>query len=186
MPEILNKIIIDPTNHISFVVLIIGFISNYLKPFIKSQDLFENDIQLILSEIKESICKEHALLLKATIDIDSSSALRGTPPNTPDLIGNYNTSLFKSIERTLKLKRLLKKVRSVYNFLFLSTIIGLIVLVFNLVSKNIMELNFNKYVIMTVTVLMTALFLGQIYGLFQLRKIEEKNKFFKEEILGSN
>ena len=177
---------IDLTNHISFVVLIIGFISNYLKPFIKSQDLFENDIQLILSEIKENICGEHALLLKAAIDIDSSSVLRGTPPNTPDLIGNYNALLFKSIERTLKLKRLLKKVRFIYNFLFFSTVTGLIVLVSNLISKNILEFNFNQYVIITIIALMTALFLGQIYGLFQLRKIEEKNKFFREEILGSS
>ena len=186
MIEIFNKIIIDPTNPISFLVLIIGFVSSYLKPFIKSQDFFEKDIQLTLSEIKEKICKKHLSLLKDAIEIDSLSSLRGTPSDTKDLIDNYTTSLFKNVERTLELKKVLKKIRFIYNFLFFSTIIGLIVLVFNSIVKGIIEFDFNKYVTVTIVVFMIFLILGQIYGLFQLRRIEEKNKFFREEIFDSN
>lgn len=184
MAEIFNKIIIDPTNYISLLVLIIGLVSNYLKPFVKSQDFFEEDIGLILSEIKEKICKEYFSLLKTALDIDSLSSLRGTPSNTPDLINTYTALLFKSVERTLELKKVLRKVRTIYSFLFFSTIIGLIVLLFNSILKSIVE--FNVYVTIILMISMILLIFGQIYGLFLLRRIEGKNKFFKEEILGSN
>ena len=184
MTEIFNKIIFDPTNYISMSVLIIGLVSNYLKPFIKSQDFFEEDIGLILSEIKEKTCKEYFSLLKTAIDIDSLSALRGTPSNTPDLINNYTVLLFKSVERTLELKRILRKVRAIYNFLFFSTTIGLIVLLSNSILKSIIKVN--KYITIILMISMILLILGQMYGMFLLRKIEGKNKFFKEEFLGSN
>ena len=184
MIEIFNKIIIDLTNYSSLLVVIIGLVSNYLKPFIKSQDFFEKDIGLILSEIKEKTCKEHTSLLKNAIDIDSLPSLRGTPSNTSDLINNYTVLLFKSIERTFELKKILRKVRSIYKFLFYSTMIGLIVFLLNTVLTSIIEVN--KYITMILMILMILMIFGQIYGMFLLKGIEEKYKFFKEEFLGSS
>ena len=175
-------VILSQHTTISLLTLCTGLVIRYFQPFIKNQEVFEKDIKLLLSKFKEKVCTEYNLtlenaVLQASLDASNLSSLRGSPPHKPDLIGNYTNILFNNIEKTSQLKRLLKKIRTIYNFLFISVVLAFIALAISLsVKNNIIFNNYAGYV-------MYILFFGQITSFVCIRYWGEQVKFFEEKVL---
>ena len=166
-------------------VLAVGLVLYHLKPFIKSQDIFEREIKLLLSKLREKVCTNYSLLLEkamsaTSLDVRDFSSLRGKPPDKPDIIDSHAKTLFKSIEKSLDLKKHLRKIRAIYSFLFISTIAGLIGLIFSLISYD----NITVYKNIISNIMLIFLF-GQIAGVIYIKNTERKIQFIEEEILDS-
>ncbi len=172
---------------LSLIVLFLGLVSYYFKPFIKSQYNLEKDIKLLLSKCKEKVCTAYSLILEkavleGSLDKDITSSLRGSPPNKPDLIGNYVNVLFNNVEYVSLLKIYLKKVRLIYNILFYSSMVALVVFIYNLIIRNtslkesiadIGEYNLTL-------LLMSCLCIGQIVSIICIRYLGNRVMYFEE------
>ena len=173
------------TNLLAFANLftgLFGLLLYHLKPFIKSQDRLEQDIELLLCKFKEKVCVEYIRILekavlKASLDESNLSSLRGSPPHKPDLVGNYTNIFFNSIERTFQLKSLLKTIKFTYNFLLFLVVTPFIIFFISLVFKNIID--FKK----VIEVAIYLLFFGQIASLLFIRYLGGRVNFFKEKVL---
>ena len=168
---------IQSPSFISPVIVLVTSLS-FLKIFIREQGVLEKDINLILSKLKEKTCVSYNSLLKASVDSDAFIPLRGDSKNQPDLINDHVNILFKNIKKTFELRKLLYKTKFIYTFLMLSRVIPLIVLFAVSVIQNIID--FNMYIEMSITSFMAILFVGLIYEIFYLKRIEEKIKSFEE------
>ncbi len=173
-------------------VLAVGFVSHYLKPFIKTQDVLEKEIKLLLSKLREKVCANYSLLLEkamseASLDVGKPSSLRGGPPDKPDIIDSHAQTLFKSIEKSLDLKKYLRKIRAVYRCLFISTILGLIGLILTFIIYGSSIINDDSMALYKniISCIMLIILIGQIAAVFFIRGIDGKIQFLEEEILDS-
>jgi hypothetical protein len=100
----------------------IGGILAAFKPYLPNEDKLRERIAYRRQVLKEGVNKSLNGVIMAGLRLEGN--LRGTPPNEPDLVGDYTTEFVRVLSVTAKLDQLWKRVKRSYACLFTSAAIG--------------------------------------------------------------
>ena len=116
-----NSVAIAPA---ALQVLIGGVITS-CKLWIPTEERLRDSVELKREALRESVSRQlHSLLTIAEASI--SSELRGSPPQSPDHVGDFIKSFFRVAEVFREIDRMYRRIRICHSYLLLTVCAGII------------------------------------------------------------
>jgi len=103
---------------VSIIQIVIGGVVGLLKPFLRSDNEFANDVKLRKEVRVENVASRLLTVLEAVGD------LRGDPPGKPDILGNAVREVFGAVEDFVVLDHLRGRYRSATTILLITAVAG--------------------------------------------------------------
>ena len=156
----INAAVIAP----AAIQVIVGGVITSCKLWIPTEERIRNSVELKRAALRESVSKQLCALLKMALEM-MSSELRGSPPQTPDYVGDFIKTFFRVSEVLREIDRMNRRIRAGHSYLLLTVIVGIISL---LVSVSLAGS------VPYIAASSALIILSQLLCVFWMRKVEQR------------
>lgn len=144
--------------------VLVGGVVTYCKLWIPTEENLRESVDLKREALRESVSKRlHSLLNVAVASM--STELRGSPPQTPDHVGDFTMEFFRVAGVFREIDRLYSRIRAGHSYLLLTVLAGVLLLLLSLVYPDSASF---------VGVVCPVVILSQLICIIYLRKVAQR------------